>query len=173
MATTIRSTSESGVVSRGRRTGYERAQHTRLLTTHCRRSMTSLGTSTHQPGPGESPRTPSGRVPGTPHGVRHVRVLLEFYNGVVKRIGVRELNQQTSRVIDRVAHGEVLEITDRGRPVARLVPVIALPEPLDRLVAEGRAVPASLWGPIPMPSVDATDGVDVAAELASMRDEER
>lgn len=91
----------------------------------------------------------------------------------MQRIGVRELNQQTSRVIDRVARGEILEITDRGRPVARLVPVMALPEPLEQLVAEGRAVPATLWGPIPMPSVDDTDGVDVAADLASMRDEER
>ncbi|MBO0702896.1 MAG: type II toxin-antitoxin system prevent-host-death family antitoxin [Candidatus Dormibacteraeota bacterium] len=91
----------------------------------------------------------------------------------MERIGVRELNQQTSRVIDRVARGEILEITDRGRPVARLVPVMALPEPLEQLVAEGRAVPATVWGPIPVPPVDAADGVDVAAELASLRDEER
>lgn len=39
------------------------------------------------------------------------------------RIGVRELRQHASRYLERVAHGESLEVTDRGRPVARLVPI--------------------------------------------------
>ncbi|MDQ6909410.1 MAG: type II toxin-antitoxin system prevent-host-death family antitoxin [Actinomycetota bacterium] len=39
------------------------------------------------------------------------------------RIGVRELRQHASRYLQRVADGESLEVTDRGRPVARLVPV--------------------------------------------------
>lgn len=39
------------------------------------------------------------------------------------RIGVRELRQHASRYLERVRHGETLEVTDRGRPVARLVPV--------------------------------------------------
>ena len=98
---------------------------------------------------------------------------IKFYNTSMERIGVRELNQQTSRVIDRVRNGEALEITDRGRVVARLVPATALPDPLEQLVAEGRAVPATVWGPIPVPPDDGTDDVDIAAELAAMRDEER
>ena len=38
---------------------------------------------------------------------------------------MRELRQQASRYLARVAAGESFEVTDRGRPVARLVPVLA------------------------------------------------
>lgn len=91
----------------------------------------------------------------------------------MKQIGVRELNQQTSRVIERVRRGETLEITDRGQLVARLVPVVPVPEPLERLIAEGRVATPSLTGPIQMPPVLGDPEVDVAAALAEMRDEER
>jgi prevent-host-death family protein len=58
------------------------------------------------------------------------------------RVGVRELRQNASAVLRRVLAGESIEITQRGRPVALLVP---LPEPTDvveRLVAQGLATPA-------------------------------
>lgn len=52
-------------------------------------------------------------------------------------VGIRELNQQTGRVLRRVAAGESLVVTDHGRPVAMLVP---LPESkLDQLVIAGQA----------------------------------
>jgi len=56
----------------------------------------------------------------------------------MKRVGVRELRQNASAVLRRVAAGEVVEVTDRGRAVARIVP---LPEAsrLEQLLAEGRA----------------------------------
>jgi prevent-host-death family protein len=38
-------------------------------------------------------------------------------------VGVRSLQQHASAVLARVAGGEVVEVTDRGRPVARLVPI--------------------------------------------------
>lgn len=38
-------------------------------------------------------------------------------------IGVRELRQNASRYLEEVAAGESFEITDRGHPVARLVPI--------------------------------------------------
>jgi prevent-host-death family protein len=38
------------------------------------------------------------------------------------RVGVRELRQHASRYLARVERGESIEITDRGRLVARLVP---------------------------------------------------
>lgn len=41
----------------------------------------------------------------------------------MERIGVRELRQHASRYLARIAAGESLEVTDRGRPIARLVPV--------------------------------------------------
>jgi prevent-host-death family protein len=39
------------------------------------------------------------------------------------RVGVRELRQQASAVLRRVADGESFVVTVRGRPVARLTPV--------------------------------------------------
>ncbi len=69
----------------------------------------------------------------------------------MKRVGIRELNQHASRVIDRVRNGEVIEVTDRGRPVARVVPINESPGLLGRLVQEGRAAPPSARGPIPLP----------------------
>lgn len=38
-------------------------------------------------------------------------------------IGIRELKQNASAVVARAAAGELLLVTDRGRPVARLVPL--------------------------------------------------
>lgn len=55
-------------------------------------------------------------------------------------VGVRELRQNLSKYLRRVVRGETLEVTDRGRAVALLVP---LPQPvtvLEQLVAAGRVV---------------------------------
>ena len=51
-------------------------------------------------------------------------------------VGIRELRQRASELLRRVEQGETIEITDRGRPVARLAP---LPEGdrLERLRASG------------------------------------
>ncbi|MGH9057574.1 MAG: type II toxin-antitoxin system Phd/YefM family antitoxin [Acidimicrobiales bacterium] len=54
----------------------------------------------------------------------------------MERIGVRELRQHASRYLARVAGGESLEVTDRGRAVAHLVPVRT--DLWDDLVASGR-----------------------------------
>lgn len=43
---------------------------------------------------------------------------------MTERIGVRELRQHASSFLRRVRQGESFEVTDRGRPVARLVPVV-------------------------------------------------
>jgi prevent-host-death family protein len=54
------------------------------------------------------------------------------------RVGVRELRQNLSVYLERVRAGERLEVTERGHPVAALIP---LPKPstaLERLVATGR-----------------------------------
>lgn len=91
----------------------------------------------------------------------------------MERIGVRELNQNTSQVLARVSGGETVEITDRGRPVARLVPISTDASTLARLVATGRAVAPSATGPVALPPHLGDPDVDVAAELAAMRDEER
>jgi len=41
----------------------------------------------------------------------------------MSRVGIRALQQNASAVVARAAAGEIVEITDRGRPVARLVPL--------------------------------------------------
>ncbi len=53
---------------------------------------------------------------------------------------MRELRQQASAVMKRVAAGEVIEVTDHGHPIARIVPL--RPGVLDQLVLEGRATEA-------------------------------
>ena len=70
------------------------------------------------------------------------------------RIGIRELRQNASRYLRRVAEGESLEVADRGRPVAMLVPVH--PSGRSRLLAEGRLRPAAgdirdLGAPLALP----------------------
>ena len=71
------------------------------------------------------------------------------------QVGVRELRQQASRWLERVAAGESFEVTDRGRPVALLVP-IPTEEGLGALVASGRARRgegrlSELGPPLPLP----------------------
>ncbi len=56
-------------------------------------------------------------------------------------VGIRELRQQTSRVLKRVVAGEVVEVTEHGHPIARIVPL--RPSVLDQLTAEGRATEAA------------------------------
>lgn len=55
------------------------------------------------------------------------------------RVGVRELRQNLSVYLRRIDEGERFEVTDRGTPVALLIPLPASRSPLERLVAEGRA----------------------------------
>jgi prevent-host-death family protein len=92
-------------------------------------------------------------------------------------VTVSELNRQTAKVLDRIKAGESLEINEYGRPVARLSPAVPTTGAplLDRLIAQGKAVPAANSGPIPpTPTRDAAEeGVSLSAALAEMRDDER
>lgn len=60
----------------------------------------------------------------------------------MSRIGIREPQRNTSAVIRRVVKGDRVEITDRGRAVARLVPLVRQ-DLCDRLAAEGRLTKGS------------------------------
>ena len=53
----------------------------------------------------------------------------------MESIGVRELRRQASAILRRVAAGETVEVTDRGRSVAVLVRT--MPSGLARLEREG------------------------------------
>lgn len=50
---------------------------------------------------------------------------------------MRALKQNASAVVARVAAGEVVTVTDRGRPVAKLIPLPS--SRLEELVVAGRA----------------------------------
>jgi prevent-host-death family protein len=57
-------------------------------------------------------------------------------------VGIRELKEQASALIRRVAAGESISITDRGRPVARIVPLHEHESWWDQMVEQGRLIPA-------------------------------
>lgn len=88
----------------------------------------------------------------------------------MQRIGVRELRQHASRYLALVVRGEHVEVTQRGKPVARLVPVRT--SAWDDLLANGRISP-------PEDDLDLADeepvdyGVDATGVLRAMRELER
>jgi prevent-host-death family protein len=90
-----------------------------------------------------------------------------------KRVGVRELRQNLSVYLRRVKHGETLEVTERGKPVARISPLSG-DSLFDRWVAEGKIIPGKgnirdLPPPKPLPP-----GAKPLSEiLREMRDAER
>jgi prevent-host-death family protein len=59
----------------------------------------------------------------------------------VKRVGARELRHDLSSILGRVWDGESFEVTDRGRAVARLVPITGRETLLERLIADGKVRP--------------------------------
>jgi prevent-host-death family protein len=61
----------------------------------------------------------------------------------MERIGVRELRQHASRYLDRVKAGETVEVTERGRLVALLVPPDPATTDRERLIASGQLIPAT------------------------------
>ncbi|HET8863965.1 MAG TPA: type II toxin-antitoxin system prevent-host-death family antitoxin [Solirubrobacterales bacterium] len=56
-------------------------------------------------------------------------------------VGIRELKDKASTIIDRVEEGEAITITKHGRPVARIVSA-ATPPHLAALVADGSVHPS-------------------------------
>jgi prevent-host-death family protein len=61
---------------------------------------------------------------------------------VESQVGIRELKDNASAVIRRVAAGETIRVTDRGRAVARIVPLRDDDDWWDRMADEGRLIPA-------------------------------
>jgi len=91
----------------------------------------------------------------------------------MRAIGIRELRQHASRYLRDVERGETIEVTDRGRPVARLVP-IASETQLDDLVASGRLALADGDALELGPPVAAAPGERLPGEVvASLRSDER
>jgi prevent-host-death family protein len=88
-------------------------------------------------------------------------------------VGVRELRQRASELLRRVAAGETIEVTDRGRPVALLSPI---PEtgPLERLRAGGEVSSATGdLNDLPPPLSPGRGQELPSAGLARLRQDER
>ena len=81
----------------------------------------------------------------------------------VETIGLRELNQNPSKAVARVRAGVPLLVTDRGKPVLRMVPEVDAPSTLQRMVEAGEAKPPAEPG---MPDLVA----DLAPEIESLSD---
>lgn len=89
-----------------------------------------------------------------------------------RSVGIRELQQNASKVVARAAAGEAVEITDRGRPVARLVPLAGTT--LDQLTAAGRLRPRRRALAELPDLVEVAEGAPSASQvLAELRDDDR
>ena len=90
----------------------------------------------------------------------------------VDDVGVRELRQNLSVYLRRIAQGETLRVTEHGRPVALLSPIHTTgDEVLDRLEAQGLLI-RGRRGPLPKP-LPPTPGKPTLSEvLQQMRDED-
>ena len=100
---------------------------------------------TREPGRPASRAEATGRAPG-----RH-------------RIGIRELRQHASVYVDLAEKGYTVDITNRGRLVAQLVPVREPGSPLERLIAAGIIEPAEEQGGVgdlePYPAATASEAL--------------
>jgi prevent-host-death family protein len=87
-------------------------------------------------------RTSQSRGPGRPAS----RAEAARRTSARTRIGIRELRQHASVYVDLAEKGYTVDITNRGRLVAQLVPVREPGSPLERLIAAGIIEPAEEAG---------------------------
>lgn len=88
-------------------------------------------------------------------------------------VGVKELKDGLSGYLRRVARGEQIRVTMRGKPVADLLPAGADPwdAKMRRLIAEGRVTPASKphSPPPPLQRIDGSASAHILAEREAER----
>src|ERR1700744_5441094 len=88
-----------------------------------------------------------------------------------QRIGIRELRQQASVYVDLVERGYTIDITNRGRLVAQVIPVRDPERPLERWIARGVIERAEDEGsilevdPYPVPAGSPASGTPSASPL--------
>ncbi len=91
-----------------------------------KRSVLPAGGAPDEPEPGGQ-----SRDPGRPAARAETRA------GGRRQIGIRELRQHASVWVDLAERGYTVDITNRGRLVAQLVPAREPDSPLERLIAAG------------------------------------
>jgi prevent-host-death family protein len=90
----------------------------------------------------------------------------------MSEVGIRALKQNASAVVAEAAAGEMVTITDRGRPVAQMVPVAS--SRVEALIAAGRARPAlRRMSEVPAPPHRRRGRPTLSEELEEMRRAER
>ncbi len=95
----------------------------------------------------------------------------------VTQIGIRELRQHASIYVDLAEKGYTVDITNRGRLVAQLIPAKELDSPLERWIAAGLIEPAEEPGGVadiePYPSAGGRTASEVLRERRERREEEQ
>jgi prevent-host-death family protein len=98
-----------------------------------------------------------------------------------RRIGIRELRQHASIYVDLAEKGYTVDITNRGRLVAQLVPAREPESPMERLMAAGLIEPADDPGdlrdleplpPRPPSQAEPADKPTLTDAFLRMREEE-
>ena len=83
-------------------------------------------------------------------------------------VGIRALKQNASAVVAEAAAGGLVTITDRGRPVAQMVPLV--PSRIDALISADRARPARRrLSELPAPARRRRGRARLSEELGEMR----
>jgi prevent-host-death family protein len=89
------------------------------------------------------------------------------------KVGIRELRQNLSVYVRRVREdGQAYEVTERGEPVARLMPLEGFATRIERMMADGQIAPATRGAsdlPQPLPPVT---GKPLSQILDGLRDED-
>jgi prevent-host-death family protein len=81
-------------------------------------------------------------------------------------VGIRDLKARLSEYLERVAHGEVITVTSRGRRVAQIVPVMGQ-DNLDRGLADGWITRQVERSPEPVVRQKPLPGTPTTTELIS------
>lgn len=88
----------------------------------------------------------------------------------MEKIGIRELRQNASVWVAKAKAGVTVQITDRGRPVARLVPITPAERSREQLAAEGKLIPATAPR-VPLSATDLIKGWSLSSVLDEQRSE--
>jgi prevent-host-death family protein len=91
----------------------------------------------------------------------------------MKTIGVRELRQHASQVLRLAEHGETFRVTDRGRPLALIVPLRTRDALEELRVAGDVSTSHGTIGELPAPLAMPRGATPPSKVLARLRAHER
>ena len=92
---------------------------------------------------------------------------------MASEVGVRELRQNLSVYLRRVAKGERFVVTDRREPVAELVPLAEDSDERSAYLRRNKLKPAKIPWEAVGPPIDLGPGVSLSEELQRERNDQR